>query len=142
MRETKNSTAFSHFQGILVDGKVLKKEYYKAKSGSVIITFKKDFLSKLGVGTHTLTYGFEDGDNPKSTLVIKNATSSSNSSKTSSGTSGKGTTSAKTGDTTNIFLWVLTLCAAGAAVVLIQRYKKNNKKKDQDKDKGSDSGEK
>lgn len=142
VRETKNSTAFSHFQGILVDGKVLKKEYYKAKSGSVIITFKKDFLSKLGVGTHTLTYGFEDGDNPKSTLVIKNVTSSSNSSKTSSGTSGKGTTSAKTGDTTNIFLWVLTLCAAGAAVVLIQRYKKNNKKKDQDKDKGSDSGEK
>ena len=143
VRETENSTAFSHFQGILVDGKVLKKDYYKAKSGSVVITFKKDFLSKLAVGTHTLTYGFEDGDNPKSTLVIKNATgSSSSNSKTSSGTSQKGTTSAKTGDTTNIFLWVLTLCAAGAAVVLIQRYKKNNKKKDQDKDTGSDSAKK
>lgn len=141
IRETENKTAFSHFQGILVDGKVLKKDYYKAKSGSVVITFKKDFLSKLAVGTHTLTYGFEDGDNPKSTLVIKSATSNSNS-KTSSGTSGKGTTSAKTGDTTNIFLWVLTLCAAGAAVVLIQRYKKNNKKKDQDKDNGSDTTKK
>ena len=142
IRETENKTAFSHFQGILVDGKVLKKDYYKAKSGSVVITFKKDFLSKLAVGTHTLTYGFEDGDNPKSTLVIKNATGSNSNSKTSSGTSQKGTTSAKTGDTTNIFLWVLTLCAAGAAVVLIQRYKKNNKKKDQDKDNGSDSTKK
>lgn len=141
IRETENKTAFSHFQGILVDGKVLKKDYYKAKSGSVVITFKKDFLSKLAVGTHTLTYGFEDGDNPTSKLVIKSATSNSNS-KTSSGTSGKGTTSAKTGDTTNIFLWVLTLCAAGAAVFLIQRYKRNNKNKDQDEDTGSDSTKK
>lgn len=135
-RTTNNSTAFSHFQGILLDGKVLDKKYYTAKSGSVIIKFKSDFLSKVGVGTHTLTYGFEDGDNPSSKLVIKAASSSSSSSSSNKSTANTNTAkSAKTGDNTNILVWVLTLCAAGAAVVLIQRYKKNSKKKDA----GSDS---
>ena len=141
VRETENDTAFSHFQGILVDGKVLNKQYYSAKSGSVIIKFKPDFLSKLAIGTHTLTFGFEDGDNPSSKLTIQNSNGSNGSNTSNStGTTGKGpVTSAKTGDTTNILVWVLTICAAGAAVVLIQRYKKNNKDK---KDKKSDSSEK
>ena len=141
VRETENDTAFSHFQGILVDGKVLNKQYYSAKSGSVIIKFKPDFLSKLAIGTHTLTFGFEDGDNPSSKLTIQNSNGSNGSNTSNStGTTGKGpVTSAKTGDTTNILVWVLTICAAGAAVILIQRYKKNNKDK---KDKKSDSSEK
>ena len=141
VRETENDTAFSHFQGILVDGKVLNKQYYSAKSGSVIIKFKPDFLSKLAIGTHTLTFGFEDGDNPSSKLTIQNSNGSNGSNTSNStGTTGKGpVTSAKTGDTTNILVWVLTICAAGAAVVLIQRYKKNNKDK---KDKKSDFSEK
>lgn len=135
-RTTNNDKAFEHFQGILVDGKVLGKSYYTAKSGSVIITFKPDFLSKLAVGTHTLTYGFEDGDNPTSKLTIQSASSNSSSNanrtngSTTSSANGNGQKGPATGDPTNIALWIGVMIAAGVVIWLIQRSKKKGGKKD------------
>lgn len=135
-RTTNNDKAFEHFQGILVDGKVLGKSYYTAKSGSVIITFKPDFLSKLAIGTHTLTYGFEDGDNPTSKLTIQSASSNSSSNanrtngSTTSSANGNGQKGPATGDPTNIALWIGVMIAAGVVIWLIQRSKKKGGKKD------------
>ena len=52
---------FVKFTGIEMDGIAVARKNYDAKSGSTIVTLHKDYLATLSVGTHTLTFVFEDG---------------------------------------------------------------------------------
>ena len=52
---------FAKFTGIEMDGIAVAPKNYDAKSGSTIVTLHKDYLATLSVGTHTLTFVFEDG---------------------------------------------------------------------------------
>ncbi len=52
---------FAKFTGIKMDGIAVARENYDAKSGSTIVTLHKDYLATLSVGTHELTFVFEDG---------------------------------------------------------------------------------
>ena len=53
---------FSKFIGVKVDGMLLTSDQYTAVSGSTVVTLKRDYLSSLSVGKHTLTVVFGDGD--------------------------------------------------------------------------------
>ena len=66
---------FAKFTGIEMDGTAVARENYDAKSGSTIVTLHKDYLATLSVGTHALTFVFENGT-CSTGLTIKSAGSS------------------------------------------------------------------
>lgn len=53
---------FSKFTGVKVDGTTISDDKYTAASGSTVVTLKKDYLSTLSVGKHTLTVVYNDGE--------------------------------------------------------------------------------
>lgn len=52
---------FAKFTGVKVDGKLIEADKYDTVSGSTVITLKKDYLTTLSVGKHTLTVVYNDG---------------------------------------------------------------------------------
>ena len=59
-RTEEDNNTLSLFRGVQVDGKPIDATNYTAESGSLKLTLKKDYLSKISVGTHKLTVLFED----------------------------------------------------------------------------------
>ena len=53
---------FDLFDNVYVDGNLVEKTNYDAKSGSTIVTLKKEYLDKLNNGEHTLIITFKDGN--------------------------------------------------------------------------------
>ena len=130
---------FSKFTGVKVDGTPVAADNYTAVSGSTVITLKKDYLRTLSVGKHTLTIVYNDGE-CSTEFEIKAASiasSTDNTGNNSGSTSPKvnkpdtsETTSPKTGDTNNIFLWFIILLASGCvtiAMLMVHRKKKYNR---------------
>lgn len=120
-RSKNDSETFSHFTGIQVDGKDVAASNYTAESGSVIVKLKPSYLETLSVGEHTITALFDDGNkaSAKFTVVAKKASGNStttNSTTTNSTTKKANTVSTtgapKTGDTSNMLLWITILCAS------------------------------
>jgi len=116
-RSENDSETFSHFIGIQVDGKDVAASSYTAEAGSVIVKLKPSYLETLSVGEHTLTALFDDGNkaSAKFTVVAKKA--SGNSTTTNSTTKkanvvNTSTTAPKTGDNSNMLLWITLLCAS------------------------------
>ena len=151
-RNVNDETAFSHFTGILVDGKAADTADYTAESGSVIINLKPAYLETLSKGEHSLTAMFDDYDDvtvrftvtekeaapadgqtdkkdtPK-TATQKSGTQKTGSTKTS-GTSAKTTAkkSPKTGDNTNAVVWAVLLTAAAATIgAVLMRRRRNGR---------------
>ena len=129
---------FSKFVTVKVDGTEVSKEYYTAKSGSTIITFKKEYLNTLSVGTHTCEIVWTDGS-ASTTFTIKAATPEKTGDNTSDNTTGTTTdktnetkqTSTKTGDNTPIMLYILVLLGSGsgiAGVAVASKKRKRNTK--------------
>ena len=156
-RNVNDETAFSHFTGILVDGKAADTADYTAESGSVIINLKPAYLETLSKGEHSLTAMFDDYDDvtvrftvtekeaapadgqtdkkdtPKKdtpkTDTQKSGTQKTGSTKTS-GTSAKTTAkkSPKTGDNTNAVVWAVLLTAAAATIgAVLMRRRRNGR---------------
>ena len=130
---------FSKFTGVKLDGTLVAADKYTAVSGSTVITLKKDYLSTLSVGKHTLTIVYNDGE-CSTEFEIKEAsiTSSTDSTGNNSGsTSSKvnkpdtsETTSPKTGDTNNMFLWFIILFVSGSVTIgtlMVHRKKQYNR---------------
>ncbi len=61
---------YSKFNGVYVDGKLVDPKYYDVKSGSTIITFKKEYMKSLSEGNHTILVDFTDGESVVSLSVI------------------------------------------------------------------------
>lgn len=57
----RSNADFSKFSHVLLDGKELAKKYYKAESGSTLITLTPEFTSTLAVGKHTIEIVSTDG---------------------------------------------------------------------------------
>lgn len=53
---------FEDFTGVSINGKLLDKDNYSAKSGSTIILLKNSYLKTLDTGKYTIQVHFEDGD--------------------------------------------------------------------------------
>ena len=62
---------FDLFEGVYMNGKLLDPKYYTAKEGSTIITLKKDYLTELNNGTHTIKVAFKDGEFAETTFTVE-----------------------------------------------------------------------
>ena len=129
---------FSKFVTVKVDGTEVSKENYTAKSGSTIITFKKEYLNTLSVGTHTCEIVWTDGS-ASTTFTIKAATPEKTGDNTSDNTTGTTTdktnetkqTSTKTGDNTPIMLYILVLLGSGSGIAGVAVASKKRKRNTQ-----------
>ena len=130
-RSENDSEAFSHFTGIQVDGKDVDKANYTADSESVIVKLKPAYLETLSVGEHTLTALFDDGNAASAKFTIL-AKSTNTNSQTSSGTAKKAnvvnssTTVPKTGDKSNMLLWITLLCASMLVIFNVINARRRN----------------
>ena len=130
---------FSKFTGVKLDGTLVAADKYTAVSGSTVITLKKDYLSTLSVGKHTLTIVYNDGEcSTEFEIKAASITSSTDSTGNNSGsTSSKvnkpdtsETTSPKTGDTNNMFLWFIIFFVSGSVTIgtlMVHRKKQYNR---------------
>ena len=57
----RSNAPFEKFSHVLLDGKELAKKYYKAESGSTLITLTPEFTATLSVGKHTIEIVSTDG---------------------------------------------------------------------------------
>lgn len=118
-RSVDDSTCFSHFVGVLMDGAVLTPGTdYDAKAGSTVIRLKASALQKLSAGSHTLTVNFDDG-RADTTLTVKAATAAADKD-----------TTPKTGDNNLIGMWfaLMLLSLAGTCGTVVLGRKRRNEK--------------
>lgn len=58
------------------DGNIIDSSNYILESGSTILTLKSNFLEKMSVGKHTITFRYNDGESVSATLnIVENNTS-------------------------------------------------------------------
>jgi uncharacterized repeat protein (TIGR02543 family) len=111
-RNVEDQTTINHLAGVKIDDTVLTKDKdYTAEAGSVKITIKADTMKNLGVGGHTITVLFDDGEAVTSVNVKEAASVPS------------------TGEPIESALWAgLSLIAAAGtllAVVYVQKKRKS-----------------
>ncbi len=111
---------FSKFTGIKVDGTLIGADNYTAVSGSTVITLKKEYLSTLSVGKHTLTVVYNDGE-CSTEFEIKAAQSGGNAMPDGN------TESPKTGDSHCLMLWLSVLFVSGGVVTAAAAHSKKKR---------------
>ena len=68
-RAEDDDKTFELFVSVMVDGVLVDPSNYTVTKGSLVVTFKKEFLASLAPGEHTMTVNFEDGAAEKSFTV-------------------------------------------------------------------------
>ena len=100
-RSEADETCLSHFAGLQIDGKTWTKDTdYSAVSGSTVLTLQTKALETLGIGKHTVTILFDDGQ-ISTELTVRDANGSP-----------------KTGDE-GLAVWSATLVLSGAALAAL-----------------------
>ena len=135
-RSVDDDQTFSHFLGILVDGKSVAEPNYTAEPGSVIITLPPAFLETLSDGEHALTALFDDGPGAEASFTVKKLANepekadAKESGKTPTGEKAatKGAKSPSTGDNLPIGATAAAAIAAIAlALVARKRWRKQER---------------
>ena len=105
----RSDASFEDFLSVSVDGKVLNKNQYTLREGSILVTLKADYLSTLSVGQHTL--GVNSASGTAETVFTVTAAPAV----------------VPTGDTTGLSLWVslAALCGLGTLVVVSRKKREN-----------------
>ena len=105
----RSDASFEDFLSVSVDGKVLDKNQYTLREGSILVTLKADYLSTLSVGQHTL--GVNSASGTAETVFTVTAAPAV----------------VPTGDTTGLTLWVFlaALCGLGTLVVVSRKKREN-----------------
>ena len=105
----RSDASFEDFLSVSVDGKVLEKNQYTLREGSILVTLKADYLSTLSVGQHTL--GVTSASGTAETVFTVTAAPAV----------------VPTGDTTGLTLWVslAALCGLGTLVVVSRKKREN-----------------
>ena len=105
----RSDASFEDFLSVSVDGKVLDKNQYTLREGSILVTLKADYLSTLSVGQHTL--GVNSASGTAETVFTITAAPAV----------------VPTGDTTGLTLWVslAALCGLGTLVVVSRKKREN-----------------
>jgi len=124
VRSVNESTAFSHYTGIKVDGSSVDEKNYTAVSGSVIVTLKSSYLDTLSVGDHTLTVLFDDGNDVDASFTVKKDTAPEDNKKDNE--QKKDEKSPATGEHSFIGIWaamaMIALCAITLLIAMRRRY--------------------
>ena len=100
--EFTSDAAFEDFIRVEIDGKELSNANYTVQSGSTVVTLNADYVSTLSAGERTLGIVSQSGTATAKFTVNKKA---------------EITKSPKTGDNSNIFLWLAPLFVSGGAVI-------------------------
>ena len=108
----RSNAPFAKFVSVKVDGAVVAASNYIAEEGSTIIKLKPAYLETLKLGKHSIEILSADGS--ASTYFTINAKSDS--------------TSPKTGDNSNMFLWITLLFISSGALVGTAVYGKKRKR--------------
>ena len=105
----RSDASFEDFLSVSVDGKVLDKNQYTLREGSILVTLKADYLSTLSVGQHTL--GVTSVSGTAETVFTVTAAPAV----------------VPTGDTAGLTLWVslAALCGLGTLVVVSRKKREN-----------------
>ena len=110
----KSNADKDKFVAVKVDGETVDAENYTIEDDGTV-TLKPSFLETLAPGDHTLTIVSEDGE-ATTHFTVKEAAS------------GEDITSQKSGDSTNLYLWIalaVVLLGGIAAVIFFVRKRKN-----------------
>ena len=99
---------YNKFTNVYMDGKLVDSKNYTSKSGSTIITFTKDYMRSLSVGTHNIKVDFNDGE-ANTTLTVNDG-------------------NPKTGDTILKYIFIILVCVLGicGVILYLRKRKKNN----------------
>ena len=127
------SGSLADLTGVYVDGKLVDAKYYTLKSGSTILTLKREYLATLSNGTHTLKLEYGDISAEMAFKVAGKPAapggSDGNGNGNAGGTEGKNTGSGqasggvRTGDFASVAIpaGLLLLSAAACAVLILRK---------------------
>ncbi len=141
-RSLRDEKTYQNFASVVIDGTTVKAENYETAQGSLILTFKADYLDTLAVGERKVTIAFTDGSaEAKLTILAKDepdptATPTTTPTATPAVTpTAKPTPTAtpkdipKTGDSGNPALWALLVLTGLGLSMLVMRKKSPGKRK-------------
>ena len=124
---------FADFIGIKVDGVLVDTTNYTAISGSTVVSLKASYLETLAIGRHTVELVFAEGT-VQTGLTILNAagitptitptTTPNNTGRTNTGS--KLSSGVRTGDSSNLMLYVGLFTLASAVIVVLKKRKKQS----------------
>ncbi len=135
-----DSTTFSHFVGVRINGKRVREistkgvTNYVASPGSLILEFMPEYLQTKAEGVYTLTFLFDDGTAPDTVFTVKaasgeeqekngqNGNGQNGNGKNGNGQNQKGKGSdANTGDSRSVILWAALLVLSAGGVIICRR---------------------
>ena len=147
-RSRDDGETFSHFDGLLLDGKTVPETGFEAAAGSLIIRLALKYLEKLSTGEHILTARFDDGNDPTAKFTILAAVKDQkeeNSGRKNKGDSSQeissekksttvlenvrestSITSPKTGDENRTGLWLTIMMFSVLGAVLVVAFRKTS----------------
>ena len=106
-----SNAPLSEFISVTIDGQVVDEKNYVKEEGSTIIKLKADYLSTLSAGNHTISINSTSGSATAAFTIEETVK----------------TSSPKTGDNNNLFLWTTILCMSGLAIFGTHIYSKKKK---------------
>ena len=124
-----SNAAFDDFIRVEVDGATVDESNYIAVSGSTIVTLKASYFQTLAVGTHTLGIVSQNGT-ATTTFTIKATTEATEPTDPVTPTEPTNPTnivSSKTGDNSNLALWIALLFVSGAGIAGTIVFRKRRK---------------
>jgi hypothetical protein len=134
-RTENDEQTYERFTGIQIDGQTVDPANYTTQKGSVIITVNADYVKTLTPGQHTIRALFNDGDvehgltvaaDPGTPSTPENKGSGDNASGTKDNT--KTPDTPKTGDESNLSLYVLIMAFSLTALIALVAVEVNKKK--------------
>ena len=110
-----SNAAYSDFIRVELDGSELSEENYEKAEGSIIITLDADYVATLPAGEHTIGIVSESGT-AETTFTVEEKAAPGTSDDSDKDSKADAEDSAKTGDDTNIALWLALMLLAGAGI--------------------------
>lgn len=110
-----SNAAYSDFIRVELDGSELSEENYEKAEGSIIITLDADYVATLPAGEHTIGIVSESGT-AETTFTVEEKAAPGTSDDSDKDSKSDNEDSAKTGDDTNLALWLALMILAGAGI--------------------------
>ena len=110
-----SNAAYSDFIRVELDGSELSEENYEKAEGSIIITLDADYVATLPAGEHTIGIVSESGT-AETTFTVEEKAAPGTSDDSDKDSKADAEDSAKTGDDTNLALWLALMLLSGAGI--------------------------